>query len=90
MSHPYNGTDICRSHFTHNGELYRVVQFRGGKLEIYLIEDGLEMWQGYCHEVNMDLGQAAYDAFQAAPGQRFLFDAGSASLLLLEDRRWAH
>lgn len=86
----YPQGDIVRSFFAHNGEQYRVVQFRGGKLEIYLIENGLEMWQGYCHEVNMDLGQAAYDALQAAPGQRFLFDSGSASLLLLEDRRWAH
>jgi len=91
MSHPHNGTDVTRKYFSHNGQRYQVTSFRGGKLEIYHVEDdGLEMWKGYCHEVNVDLGEAAYDAFQDAPGQRFLFDAGSASLLLLKDRRWAH
>jgi len=91
MSHPSNGSDICRHYFTHNGQRYQVTSFRGGKLEVYLIEDtGLEMWQGYCHEVDMDLGQAAYDAFQKAPGQRWLFDAGSISCLMLSDGSWAH
>ena len=70
----YPNADLIRSFFAHNGQQYRVVQFRGGKLEVYLCEQGtgLELWQGYCHEVDIDLGNAAYDAFQGAPGQRWL------------------
>jgi hypothetical protein len=86
----YNDTDICRSYFTHNGQRYQTTIFRGGKLEVYRIEDtGLEMFDGYACDVNIDLAQAAYDAFQNAPGQRWLFDAGSESRLRLSDGRWA-
>lgn len=91
MSHPSNGTDITRAYFTHNGQRYQTTRFRGGKLEVYRIEDtGLEMFEGYACDVNMDLAQAAYDAFQKAPGQRWLFDAGSIGCLMLSDGRWAH
>ena len=91
MAHPSNGTDICRAYFTHNGQRYQTTRFRGGRLEIYRIEDtGLEMWEGYAHEVNMDLAEAAYDAFEKAPGQRWLFDAGSARFLMRSDGSYAH
>lgn len=68
--------EIIRNHFTYNKKTYRVVQFRGGKLEVYKVEDdGLEMFQGYLYQVNIDLSWAAWDAFQKAPGQRWLFAA---------------
>lgn len=91
MSHPSNGTDICKAHFSLNGQRYQVTQFRGGKLEVYRIEQsGLEMFEGYACDVNIDLAEAAYDAFQKAPGQRWLFDAASARFLMLSDGRYAH
>lgn len=87
----YPTGDIARSFFTHNGQRYRVVQFRGGPLEIYLVEEGsgLELFQGYAPQVNLDLAEAAWDAFQKAPGQRFLFDVASEPVVMLNDRRWA-
>ena len=69
--------EIITSQFKFKDKPYRVTQFRGGKLEIYRIEkDGLEMFIGYVstywHE---GLATAAWNAFQQAPGQRWLFSA---------------
>jgi hypothetical protein len=91
MSHPSNGTDICKAHFTYNGRRFQVTQFRGGRLEVYRIEqNGLEMFEGYVGDLrDLDLAEAAYDAFQGAPGQRWLFDAASERFLMLSDGRWA-
>lgn len=85
-------SDICKAHFTYNGRRFQVTQFRGGKLEVYRIEQsGLEMFEGYaCDLRDIDLAQAAWDAFQSAPGQRWLFDAASAHFLMRSDGSYAH
>ena len=86
----YPPANLIRAFFTHNGQRYRVVQYNGGPLEVYLVEsDGLEMFQGYAPQVNIDLAEAAWDAFQTAPGQRLLFDVASQPVVMLNDRRWA-
>ena len=64
--------DIVTNTFTHNHTNYRVTSFCGGNMEVYKVEDGLEMYQGHVHEVNLDLGEAAYAAFETAKGQRHL------------------
>jgi len=64
--------ELVTNTFTHNRNSYRVTAFRGGKLEVYKNEDGLEMFQGYLHQVNIDLAEAAYDAFHQAKGQLML------------------
>lgn len=66
--------DIITATFNHSGTPHRVTQFRGGPLEVYSIgADGLESWKGYASKVSIDLAERAWDAFQAAPGQRWLF-----------------
>lgn len=85
-----NTTDIITTTFNHNNSSYRVTQLRGGSLEIYRADSYPEMFVGYASEVNIDLANAAWDAFQDTPGQRWLFDVGSEFIHRLSDGRWAH
>lgn len=82
-------TDITTKTFTFRGRPYRVTSFRGGPLEVYRVEEtGLEMCEGYAFELkDVDLAQAAFDAFQGAPGQRWLFDVGSERFHIGSDGR---
>lgn len=57
--------EILTNTFYHNNTFYRVTSFRGGDLEIYKDDNGLDIWQGYIHEVSIDLGEAAYDAYNS-------------------------
>ena len=72
-----NGT-LLTATFNHNGNPYRVTSFRGHSLEIYAINGyadcpGLERFLGYARDVNLDLAEAAFDAFQKVSGQLALF-----------------
>ena len=73
--------------FNYRGRPYRVTQFRGGRLEVYRVEpDGLEMFEGYTGDLlDIDLANAAWDAFQVAPGQRWLMDVNPRYVLVVAE-----